>query len=62
MLTLVFSQHNIALHHGMAQLYRAGHPMMLHGASGSGKTSIVADFLATLDPEQVRMLTYADGC
>jgi len=47
------TQHNIALQHGMAQLYRAGHPVMLHGASGSGKTSIVADFLASLDPEQV---------
>ena len=50
---LVPTQHNIAVQHGMMLLHKGGQPIMLHGAAGSGKTWIVRDFLASLDPEQV---------
>ena len=50
---LVPTQQNIALQHAMLHLHKAGHAMMLHGAAGAGKSCIVRDFLASLDPEQV---------
>ena len=50
---LVPTQHNIAVQHGMTLLHKGGQPILLHGAAGSGKTWIVRDFLASLDPEQV---------
>ena len=52
-LVLVPTQQNIALQHTMLHLERARHPIMLHGAAGTGKSCIVGDFLATLDPEKM---------
>ena len=54
---LVPTHQHIALQHAMLHLYKSSHPILVHGAAGSGKSSLVQDLMATLDPEQVLCAT-----